>query len=244
MNRNDEHLIFEQLQLFDGYLSFPNKTGFVTVVSHMDMEICLQQHPNWPQIRNQAPFLIYDCPQFIEQVDLSDYFCTQSESKAELDHISRALNGAERFDGDPQSRSYRLIVYSVTDPTVPIAFSSFDLALTESVEQESDNTDINLIGLECDFLYAYVLAQHRNMGVGAVLGMMMGSLFWQQIHYVWQSIKDSETALVPLIKSEDFTRGGQDIIRTVLRELKIFSQAQQQQGPIHHLRAPTIISAE
>ena len=82
------------------------------------------------------------------------------------------------------------------------------------------------------------------MGVGAVLGMMMGSLFWQQIHYVWQSIKDSETALVPLIKSEDFTRGGQDIIRTVLRELKIFSQAQQQQGPIHHLRAPTIISAE
>lgn len=243
MNKNDEHLIFEQLQLFDGYLSFPNQNGFVAVISHMDMEICLAKHPNWPKIGTMAPLLIYDCPTFIEQADLSDYFCAHASSQNQLDHISCALNGAAHFDGNPQSRSYRLIVYSVTDPTQPIAFSSFDLTLTEAVEQESEATDINLIGLECDFLYAYVSPEYRNMGLGSVLGMMMGSLFWQQIQHIYKDIKDSETALVPLIKSEDFTRGGQEIIKTVLRELKIFSDAQPQTGPVYHLRAPRMVSA-
>ena len=240
MNKNDEHLIFERLALFDGYLSCDNDSGFVSVIDNMDLEICLQNHPNWTQISKQAPLLVYDCPSFVEQADLLDYFCTLADSKQQLDHICRALNGSEHLDESQHTRSYRLIIYSAVNPTEPIGFSSFDLELSEDIEQEDD---INLISLKCDFLYAFVAPEFRDMGVGSVLGMMMGGLFWRQLHYVWSQINESETALVPLIYSENFSRGAQDIIKTVLRELKLFSDAQQQSGSVRHLRSPQLVSA-
>lgn len=242
MNRNDEHLIFEELKLFDGYSSYPNQFGFVDSITHMDMELCLEQHPNWSKIRTQPPLLIYDCPTFASDVDLMDYFCEQASDQEQQSHICEALKGWSGHRHNQQARQYRLVIYSAQDPTTPIGFSSFDLALTEDIEQNEIHADINLIGLRCDFLYAYVLPDLRDMGVGAVLGMVMGNLFWQQLHHVWLQVNDSETALVPLIYSENFSRGGQEIIKTVLRELKIFSDAQDKQnGSNHHLRQPQII---
>ncbi|MCJ8274832.1 MAG: hypothetical protein MJK04_36200 [Psychrosphaera sp.] len=242
MNANDEHMIFEELELFGGYLRYPNEAGFVEVISHMDMEICLEQHPNWEKIRHQPPVLVYDCPSFASQPDLMDYFCAQAQNQHEHDHICTALDGREKLQLDHQRRDYRLVFYSAEDPTKPIAFTSFDLVLSEGVEQSEVDADVNLIMLQCDFLYAYVSPEYRNMGIGGVLGLSMGTLFWQQIHHVWMQIKDSETALVPLISSEKFTRGGSEIIKTVLREIKLFSDADKSPGRINHLRLPRIVT--
>lgn len=242
MNRNDEHMIFEELVLFGGYLQYPNEVGFVEVISHMDMEICLEQHPNWDTIRHQPPVLVYDCPAFAGQPDLMDYFCSQATSQSEQDHICTALDGHEKLQDDKQTRDYRLVIYSAEDPTKPIAFTSFDLVLSEDIEQNEVDADVNLISLKCDFLYAYVCPEYRSMGMGAILGMSMGTLFWEQIHHVWMQIKDSETALIPLIYSEKFTRGGAEIIKTVLREIKMFSDADKSPGRINHLRLPKIVT--
>ena len=56
-------------------------------------------------------------------------------------------------------------------------------------------------------------------------------------------LKDSETALVPLIYSEKFSRGGQEIIKTVLRELKVFTHNDHSDSAIKHLRMPKIVTA-
>ncbi len=242
MNANDEHMIFEELELFGGYLRYPNEAGFVEVISHMDMEICLEQHPNWDAIRHQPPVLVYDCPSFASQSDLMDYFCSKAQNQDEQDHICIALDGREKLQQDHQTRDYRLVLYSAADPTKPIAFTSFDLVLSEDVEQNEVDADVHLIALQCDFLYAYVALEYRSMGIGGVLGLVMGTLFWQQIHHVWLQIKDSETALVPLIASEKFTRGGSEIIKTVLREIKMFSDADKSPGRINHLRLPRIVT--
>jgi GNAT superfamily N-acetyltransferase len=242
MNRNDEHLIFEELELFAGYLTYPNEVGFVEVISHMDMEICLEQHPNWDVIRHQPPILVYDCPAFASQSDLMDYFCTQAVNQDEQDHICLAFDGKEKLQSDHQTRDYRLVIYSAEDPTKPIAFTSFDLVLSEDVEQSEVDADVNLITLKCDFLYSYVLPEYRDKGIGALLGLSMGTLFWEQIHHVWRQVKESETALIPLIYSESFNRGGQEIIKTVLREIKMFSDADKSPGRINHMRPPKIVT--
>ncbi len=242
MNRNDEHMIFEELELFDGYREYPNETGFVEVLTHMDMEICLEQHPNWAQIRRQPPLLVYDCPAFETQSELMDYFCRYAEGHYELDHICLALDGNEKLQQSKQLRDYRLIFYSAQDPTKPIAFASFDLSLDEGLEQTEDAADINLIALKCDFTYAFVLPEYRNMGIGAMLGLSMGTLYWEQLHHVWQQLKETDTALVPLIYSEKFSRGGSEIIKTVLREIKVFSHADKTKERISHLRPPQIVT--
>lgn len=242
MNRNDEHMIFEELELFDGYREYPNPTGFVEVLTHMDMEIVLEQHPNWTTIRSKPPLLVYDCPKFAPQNDLMDYFCRFAEGHYEQDHICMALDGNEKLQQDRQSRDYRLIFYSAEDPTKPIAFTSFDLSLCEDVEQTDVDADVNLIALKCDFIYAYVIPEYRNLGIGAMLGLSMGTLYWEQLHHVWLQIKDSDSALVPLIYSEKFSRGGSEIIKTVLREIKMFSHADKSKGRINHLRSPQIVT--
>lgn len=242
MNRNDEHMIFEELDLFDGYREYPNDTGFVEVLTHMDMEICLEHHPNWHQIRTQPPILVYDCPKFAPQSDLMDYFCEFADGAYERDHICMALDGNEKLQQDKQSRDYRLIVYSAEDPTKPIGFTSFDLSLCEDLEQTESDADINLIALKCDFIYAFVLPEYRQLGIGAMLGLSMGTLYWEQLHHVWLQLKDSDTALVPLIYSEKFSRGGSEIIKTVLREIKMFSQTEKSKGRICHLRQPQIVT--
>jgi GNAT superfamily N-acetyltransferase len=242
MNKNDEHLIFEELALFGGYLVYPNDVGFVEVISHMDMEICLENHRNWDGIRRQPPILVYDCPAFASQIDLMDYFCSSAANQNEQDHICLAFDGNEKLQSNRQTRDYRLVFYSATDPTQPIAFTSFDLSLSEDVEQSEVDCDVNLITLKCDFLYAYVLPEYREKGIGSLLGLSMGTLFWAQIKHVWSQIKDSETALIPLIYSEKFTRGGKEIIKTVLREIKMFSIADTSCGRINHLRPPRIVT--
>ncbi|MFT4926527.1 MAG: GNAT superfamily N-acetyltransferase [Phenylobacterium sp.] len=242
MNASDEHLIFGELELFAGYAMYPNEVGFVEVLTHMDMEICLQNHPNWPVIRQQPPVLVYDCPAFVSQSELMDYFCPFADNQSQHDHICVGLDGNEKRQADHQRRDYRLVIYSAEDPTKPIAFTSFDLFLSENVDQE--DTQVNLIGLNCDFLYAYVIPEYRGMGIGAMLGLMMGTLYWAQIHHVWQQINESETALVPQIHSEKFGRGGQDIISTVLREIKLFSDINKTKGRITHLRMPRIMTRD
>ena len=151
MNKNDEHLIFEELGLFDGYVAYPNPNGFVEVISHMDMEICLEQHPNWDRIRHQPPVLVYDCPSFVSQNELMDYFCAQASCQDEQSHISLAFDGNEKLQQDGHSRDYRLVLYSAAEPTKAIGFSSFDLVLVEDVDQNEVDNDVNLIGLKCDF---------------------------------------------------------------------------------------------
>jgi len=241
MNKNDEHLIFEALSLFDGYQTFPNNTGFVQVLTKPDMEACLEQHPNWRVICCQPPILVYDDPSFATQADLMDYFCSHAANSDQQNHISGALGGAINEMHDPKWRSYRLVLYSAKNPIKPIGFSCFDLGLIED-EPAKLGSNVNMISLKFDFLYAYVLPEFRYMGFGAIMGMSMGSLFWQQIKNVWQQIKDTETALTPLIYSENFSRGGQEIIKTVLRELKMFSDSDNPNDPISHLMMPQIIT--
>lgn len=244
MNRNDEHLIFEELELFAGYSVYPNDVGFVEVITHMDMEICLENHRNWDKIRHQPPVLVYDCPAFVSQNELMDYFCNSASNQDQRDHICLGLDGKEKRQPDHQTRDYRLVIYSAEDPTKPIAFTSFDLFLSENIEQNEVDADVNLISLNCDFLYAYVLPEYRDMGIGAMLGLTMGTLFWQQIHHVWKQVNDSETAITPLIYAEKFDRGGQEIIKTVLREIKLFSDINRSSGRISHLRLPKIVTVE
>lgn len=242
MNKNDEHLIFNELKLFGGYLVYPNETGFVEVITHMDMEICLENHPNWSDIRQQPPILVYDCPCFSSQSDLMDYFCQFTEHQHEQDLICHALDGNERCDESHQTRDYRLVMYSAEDPTKAIGFTSFDLMLSENIEQNEEQADVNLIALKCDFLYAYVIPEYRDMGIGSMMGLTMGTLYWQQIHHIWQQIKDSESALLPLIYAEQFSRGGREIIKTVLREIKLFADVNPSAGRISHLRLPKIVT--
>jgi hypothetical protein len=242
MNRNDEHLIFQELELFDGYLAYPNKVGFVDSYTHSDLTIGLKGHKNWPEIKRQPPVLVYDCPTFASQSDLMDYFCCGTDSVAEQDQICLAFDGNEKLQLDHQSRDYRLVLYSAKDPTKPIAFACFDLSLSEDIEQSEVNCDVNLITLKCDFLYAYVIVPYRQLGIGGVLGLSMGNLYWEQIKHVWSQINDSETALIPLIYSQQFSRGGKEIIKAVLREIKTFSSDSVNSGRVNHLRLPRIVT--
>lgn len=240
MNRNDEHLIFTGLQLFGGYPVCPNENGFVEVLSGSAMALCLVDHPRWAEIRQQPPLLVYDCPVFVSQNELLDYFCCFAADRHERDHLCLAFDGKEKRGRD--HRGYRLVIYSAEDPTKAIGCTSFDLLLSEDIEQKEIDADVNLITLKCDFLYAYVLPEYRHMGVGAMLGVSMGKLFWQQIHHIWQQINDSETALIPLIYAQQFKRGGKDILKTVFREIKQFADANPSSGRISHLRMPQIVT--
>ncbi|WP_199609240.1 hypothetical protein [Flocculibacter collagenilyticus] len=242
MNSADEHLIFDQLRLFGGYQVYPNEIGFVEVLSYMDLEICLSAHPNWKNIKKQPPLLVYDCPEFFNHPDLTDYFCENCDSEQHKNMICHGLNGREGIDDNGHKRHYRLVVFSAIDPSQPIAFAAFDVDLKEGTTSPDEELPVKNINCRCEFLYAYVLKEYRNLGVGAMLGYTMGSLFWQQILFLLNQIEGTESAVCPMIMSDSFTRGGEEIMKNLLREVKMFSKAERAAGIIDHLGKPQVIA--
>ncbi|AWB67186.1 hypothetical protein C2869_12400 [Saccharobesus litoralis] len=213
-----EPLDISKVSLLPSHQNDSSVSSLLDFYEVMDLDIVLSTHQNWPQIRQLPPLFIHDRPDFFDDSQLPNELWLSDEVEAER------LKYSNKFSILPALREYRLLLFSIADPSQPLAFGSMDISIQHTWQLEGRTERPWELGIQLEFLHNYVVPAYRDLGLDLLLGYAMGDIFWRQINHVLGQLTDSDYMLRPIIIDHERKAGGSMIVDTVEREMRMMSK--------------------